>query len=93
MAWNPAPVIAALRDFGEKFDRPVVVTFSLDADGERFHITTYGKSKKLCKLAGAFGDQIAQLVLDGTITPPEVEPATSTQAQVWQRVGAVEVRQ
>lgn len=83
MAWNPTPEIASLRDFGEKFDRPVVVTFSLDPDGEHFHVTTYGKTRKLCKLAGSFGAQIAEAVRNGTISPPQVEPCRTDVASTW----------
>ena len=74
MAWDSDPEIAAARDYGDTFDRPVVVVFSVLSDGNRFNVTTYGKSKKLCKLAAAFGDQIAQAVSRGDIAPTEVEP-------------------
>jgi hypothetical protein len=74
MAWNPSPDIAALRDFSKRFDKPVVVAFSINADRESFTITTYGRDKKLCKLAGAFGARIAEAIKDGTIAAPEVEP-------------------
>jgi hypothetical protein len=74
MAWSPSPEVAALRDFADRFGRKIVVTFSIDSDGTGFHMTTYGKTSKLCKLAGHFGDKIAEAVLAGTIAPPEVEP-------------------
>lgn len=88
MAWNPSPEIAALRDFSEKFDRPVVVAFSLTPDGNRFHVTTYGKTKQLCKLAGSFGDEIAKRIADGTIQAPSVEPENIDASQTWQRLDA-----
>lgn len=66
--------IKSLKSFSKKFNRPIVVTFSIDADREGFHITTYGKNKILCKLAGSFGDQIAEAINSGSITPPETEP-------------------
>lgn len=88
MAWNPTPEIAALRDFAAKFNRPIVVMFSLAPDGNRFHIETYGKTKQLCKLAGAFGDEIAKRVGDGTIAAPELEPGNVAESQVWERVAS-----
>lgn len=91
MAWNPSPDVAAARSFGDKFRRPVVVVFSIDASGEAFHITTYGQTKKLCALAGAFGEQIADAVRDGVISPPEVMPGKYDRASVWTRREAEEV--
>lgn len=51
-----------------------VVVFGVREDGNQFHVTTYGMTKKLCKLAGAIGDQIADAILDGRVHPPETEP-------------------
>lgn len=86
MAWNPTPEVAALRDFGKKFDRPVVVTISLDPNGKSFHLTTYGKTRSLCKVAGSFGDRIVEGIQSGAIKPPEVEPFDVPPASVkWTR--------
>lgn len=85
MPYNPSPEIAPLRDYAERFDRPVVVVFAIERGGERFRVSTYGESKKLCKLAGAFGDQIAEAVRDGIIAPPEVEPLSVPAGSVWKR--------
>lgn len=74
MAWNPGPEVAALRDFGNKFDCGVVVTFAIKNNGEQFQVTTYGRTKALCKLAGEFGKQITKGVKNGTIEPPATEP-------------------
>ncbi len=74
MAWKPPPDVAALRAFAKKFDRPVVVTFSIARGRERFHVTTSGETKALCKLAGAFGDEIVRAVNEGQIAPPATEP-------------------
>jgi hypothetical protein len=51
-----------------------VIIFGVREDGERFHVTTYGMTKKLCKLAGIIGDQFADAVLNGRVAPPEQEP-------------------
>ena len=86
MAWNPSPEIAPLRDYAKKFDRPVVVVFAIERGGERFRISTYGETKKPCKLAGSFGNSIAAAVADGTIAAPEVEPSNPVPiASVWKR--------
>lgn len=85
MAWNPSPEIAPLRDYAKKFDRPVVVVFALERCGNRFRISTYGETTKLCKLAGLFGEQIAAAVADGTIAPPLIKPTAVPVASVWRR--------
>lgn len=91
MGWNPEPDVAALRDFAQRFGRPVVVTLSLDPSGHSFHVTTYGKTRKLCKLAGSFGDQIVEAIQNGTIEPPDVEPFNVPPASVkWTREPAGE---
>ena len=54
---------------------PLVIIFALDDPrGDRFTVTTYGATKGLCRLAAALGNQIGDLILDGTIAPPQVEP-------------------
>lgn len=85
MAWNPSPDVAHLRDFAAKFDRPVVVAFALHASGDKFQITTYGKTKALCKLAASFGDEIAKRIGDGTIAAPQIEPENVVGNQTWTR--------
>ena len=51
-----------------------VVVFGVRADGERFCVATYGKTKALCKVAGTIGDQVAESVLNGKVRAPEAEP-------------------
>ena len=55
---------------------PGEVTFSIDRNGRAFHVTTFGETKKLCKLAGHFGDEIVRAINEGQIQPPAVEPFT-----------------
>lgn len=87
MTWNPSsPDIKALQDFAEEFDRSVVVAFSLEPDGDTFHITTYGKTKSLCKLAASLGDEISKGIADGAIRAPIIEPDHIDTTQVWKRV-------
>ena len=86
MAWDSDQEVAALRDYGEKFNRPVVVAFSIEADGSRFRTVTYGASIELCKLAASFGDKIAAAIEDGSIAPPEVERTKKIPiCQTWVR--------
>jgi len=86
MAWDSDPEVAAMREYGSKFDRPVVVAFSIKPDGNGFKIVTYGASNKLCKLAASFGDKIAAAIEDGTIAAPEVEPTKQIPiCQTWVR--------
>lgn len=59
-----------------------VIVFGVREDGQRFHVTTYGKNKQLCKLAGSIGDQIADAVMKGHVKPPESEPPDSVQDEL-----------
>ena len=51
-----------------------VIVFGVAENGEQFHVATYGRSKALCKVAGAIGDQIADAILSGKVAPPSEEP-------------------
>ena len=64
--------ISDAADICKKRGCAYVIVFGLREDGERFCTATYGKSKQLCKLAGAIGDQFADAVLDGRVRPPAV---------------------
>lgn len=88
MAWNPDPEVAALRDYAAKFDRPVVVAFSIHPSGDQFQMVTYGKTKLLCKLAASFGDEISKRIADGTIAAPQVEPGEVPVVQTWTKATA-----
>ena len=55
---------------------PVVVIFGVSEDGSTFEVTTYGMTRKLCKLAASFGDQFAEAVFSGRVSPPAEEPAS-----------------
>jgi hypothetical protein len=52
----------------------MVVVFGIDADGQQFHVTTYGMTKKFCRLAASFGEQFAQAIFNGTVAAPAEEP-------------------
>lgn len=55
MAWNPAPEVAACRDFGKKFGaNRVIIVYTLP-DG-RIGMASYGKTKELCAQTAPLGD-------------------------------------
>lgn len=66
--------IKAAQSISDAHDQAMVVIFGVAQQGNRFCLTTYGKTKKLCKLAGSFADQIADLIHAGAIVPPATEP-------------------
>jgi hypothetical protein len=53
---------------------PLVVIFGIEEGRDRFTITTYGQTKHFCKLAASFGEQFAEAIFDGTVSPPQTEP-------------------
>jgi hypothetical protein len=53
---------------------PLVVIFGISESGHQFEVTTYGMTRKLCKLAASFGEQFAQAIFDGRVSLPEQEP-------------------
>ena len=54
----------------EEYKQQVVIIFSIDDDGQRFNLTTYGKDKKRCKWAGKLADNIAEAITSGKIESP-----------------------
>jgi hypothetical protein len=62
------------RRISRERQQPLVIIFGLNADGSEFNVTTYGATKKLCKVAASLGEQFAQAVLNGRVGPPETEP-------------------
>lgn len=53
---------------------PVVIIFTLEGNGESFGVTTYGKTKALCRHAADLGKKISQKVFSQEITPAQQEP-------------------
>lgn len=62
------------RHLSRKHGCPLVVIFAINPDRESFTVTTYGATKKFCKLAASFGTQFAEAIFDGTVSPPLIEP-------------------
>lgn len=56
--------ISAARAISEKHNAPMVVVFAIHPDKENFTVTTYGQTKKLCRLAAQYGDGVAKAVWD-----------------------------
>ena len=57
MAWNPSPKVAALRDFGEKFNKKIVLLIAFDGQAQ-FEIISYGRTKRLCDVAKGLADHL-----------------------------------
>lgn len=78
--------IAAARSLGQKYDCPVIVVFALHPPGDnRFTVTTYGQTKKLCRLAAEYGERIARGIELGEIQPSATEPdGGPEQPMEWQ---------
>ena len=62
------------RNLSRKHGCRLVVIFAINPDVESFTVTTYGATKKLCKLAASFGTQFADAIMKGTVSPPQIEP-------------------
>lgn len=75
--------INAARKISMQHHCPLVVIFGISEDKEHFVITTYGATKQLCKLAASYGEQIAQAVLDGTVSAPQTEPLDMPEEPAW----------
>lgn len=66
--------IADAATLSKKYDSAIVLIFAIDGSGDRFHLTTYGRTKKLCRHAASLSDQIANGILGGRIAPALEEP-------------------
>jgi len=55
MAFNPSPKVAAARDFANKFDKKMVIIFSVN-DDLSIEYASYGANKNLCSTAKTIGD-------------------------------------
>lgn len=62
--------ISDVRSIGKKRNCLMVLLFAIEEDAERFTITTWGKTKKLCTLAGSYGEKIRNGIMSGKIAPP-----------------------
>ena len=63
MAWNPSPKVAEARDFGEKFDKKMVIILSIDKYND-LEYASYGKTKGLCGIAKNIADVAYDAIMD-----------------------------
>ena len=54
MAFNPDPKVAAARNFGNKFNKDMVIILSLK--GDKLEYASYGTTKNLCSKAKKLAD-------------------------------------
>jgi hypothetical protein len=66
--------ISEAKKIAEKYGNACVVIFGLDDDAMKFNVTTYGKTKKLCRHAASFGEQISNKIFNQEIAPETEEP-------------------
>ena len=66
------------------------IVFSYDErkdGGDTFNVMTYGQTKKLCRHAASLGEQFAQAVLNGKVSPVQAEPEyLPDEPTIWERV-------
>ena len=62
MAWNPEPEVAAARDFGKKFNKPIVVIVAIS--DTKLQVTTYGQTIQLCGMAAKIGDVAYDAIME-----------------------------
>jgi hypothetical protein len=56
MAFNPSPKVAAARDIGNKFHKPMVIVIMLDPNAGTMEYASYGQTAKLCGEAEKLAD-------------------------------------
>lgn len=66
--------VSAARALARNYKCPMVVIYGIDRAGERFSVTTYGETQKLCRAAADVGRKISEGVLGGAIAPAREEP-------------------
>ncbi len=66
--------IKAAEHISDAYKCPVVIVWALEGNGSSFCVTTYGKTKALCRHAADIGRKISEAIMDGSITPAQVEP-------------------
>jgi hypothetical protein len=62
MAFNPSPKVAAARDYGNKFDRDIVVIISFNKKSSRYEIVSYGKTKEFCNKGEMIGNLLERAI-------------------------------
>jgi hypothetical protein len=57
--------IKAAEKLSEQYNCPIVIVYAVLDGGEQFCVTSYGKSKALCRHAADLGRKLAEAILDG----------------------------
>lgn len=68
------PTIADAKNLATRYRQPAVIIVHLCADG-KVGMASYGMTRKQCDVAGVIGEQILDLILDGTIDPFGKKPS------------------
>ena len=66
MAWNPSPKVKIARDFSNKFNKKMVIIFSID-DENQLEYASYGRDKSLCDNAKQIADDLFNYMMKGYI--------------------------
>lgn len=67
MSWNNNPKNRALEPYAKRHGYATIVLMAVHDDAKAYEITTYGRTRELCRAAAAVaGDQLNGLVQDGT---------------------------
>lgn len=66
MPWRGIPLGDA-RKVAEARDCAKVIVFGLSVDGRHYCVTSYGRTRQLCREASVVADRIADLVLSGAL--------------------------
>lgn len=59
--YTPVPVAAA-RQIADEFDKSVVIIFAIDAQHDRSHMTTYGRTAEQKAWSAHLGDEVARII-------------------------------
>ena len=52
--------VKAAEKLANEYDCPIVLIFAIHDNGDKFCVTTYGKSKALCRHAASLGKQFSE---------------------------------
>jgi len=64
MAWNPSKIVAAARDFGNKFNFDQVIIIGINNDNNIMQSASYGKTKQSCDECKLLADSAYDAVFD-----------------------------
>ena len=91
MSWKNDPKIRDLEPYCKKHGYAYVVAFCVSDDHRQFAVTTYGRTKQLCKAAALAGDGLYKIV-EREEWPewPENEPPESDRDVMEARIQCLE---